>query len=134
MNIDEIKMKELLSIFKDYKEIKLVYLFGSRVGDKISPLSDYDFAVYFDIKDKKRMYDIRFELFDRVSRILKTDNIEIVILNLIESPELKYLIIKYGRLLFEEEPFKIIIEPHIMNEYFDFQAGLERHNLTEAKV
>jgi len=110
----------------------MVYLFGSRVVGKEPPLSDYDFAVYLDTGDKKRMYEIKFELFDRISRMLKTDRIDIVILNLTESPELKYQIIKEGKLIFQIEPFKIIVEPNILNEYFDFQMILLRYNLTQA--
>ncbi|MBI3592560.1 MAG: nucleotidyltransferase domain-containing protein [Nitrospirae bacterium] len=124
--------KKLNSVFKSYPEIKLVYLFGSRAVCKESLLSDYDFAVYLDTKDKNRMYEIKFELFDKVSRLLKTDKIDIVILNLTEAPELKYLIIKEGKLIFERKPFKVIVEPHILNEYFDFQRGLLRYNLTGA--
>lgn len=78
------------------------------------------------------MYEIKFELFDKISRLLKTDKIDIVILNLTESPELKYLIIKEGRLIYEKVPFKIIVEPAILNEYFDFQIGLLRYCLTQA--
>lgn len=33
------------SVFKSYPEIKMVYLFGSRVVGKDFPLIDYDFAV-----------------------------------------------------------------------------------------
>ncbi len=125
-------IKKLNTIFKAYAEIKLVYFFGTKAICKGSHMSDYDFAIYLDTKDKKRIYEIKFELFDRISRLLKTDKIDIVILNLAESPELKYNIIKEGKLILEKEPFKVIIEPHILNEYFDFQNLLLRYKLTEA--
>ena len=67
-----------------------------------------------------------------VSSKLKTDKLDLVILNDIDGPELKYNIVKEGILLFEKEPFKVIIEPKIFNEYFDFHALLLRHNLTKA--
>ena len=122
----------LALIFKSYTEIKLVYLFGSKARQESGTLSDYDFAVYFDTKDKKRMFDIKLEVFDRIRRLLKTDKIDIVILNLSESPELKYLVIQEGRLIFERKPFKVIVEPNILNEYFDFHELLLRYNLTKA--
>jgi predicted nucleotidyltransferase len=78
---------KLAAIFKSYPKIKLVYLFGSRARQDSGTLSDHDFAIYFDSKDKRKMNDIKFELFDRLSRLLKTDKIDIVILNLLESPE-----------------------------------------------
>lgn len=127
-------IRKLNSIFKSYSELKLTYFFGSRAVGSESPLSDYDFAVYLNTNDKTRMYEIKFELFDRISRLLKTNKIDIVILNLTEAPELKYLIIKEGRLIYEKEPFKVIVEPKILNEYFDFQSGLLRYNLTRAEL
>jgi uncharacterized protein len=130
--MQSLRLIKLKSIFDDYPEIKLVYLFGSMASGSGSPLSDYDFAFYLDTKDNKRMHEIKFELFDRISRFLKTDKVDIVILNVTESPELKYLIIKEGKLIFEREPFKVIIEPYILNEYFDFQSLLLRYHLTEA--
>ena len=124
-------VKKLLSLFEFYPEIKLVYLFGSRAKNKQGPLSDYDFAIYLDEKEKKRMLDIKLELMDKISRTLKTDKIDIVILNTTESPEIKYNIIKEGKLIFEKELFKVIIEPKILNEYFDFHSLLLRYNLTK---
>lgn len=130
MNAD---LKEnLKNIFKSYPEIKLVYFFGSKSKNKGGPLSDYDFAVYFDENDEGKMHNIKFKLLDELSRLLKTDKIDVVILNLTESPELKYNIIKEGIALVKEEPFKVILEPKILNEYFDFHSMLLRHNLTKA--
>jgi len=124
-------LEKILAIFKLYPKIKLVYLFGSRVSGKTGPLSDYDFAVYLDEKDKKKISKIRLELLDKISRVLKTDNIDVVVLNTVESPELKYNIIKEGKLILEKEPFKVIIEPKILTEYFDFRILLLKYNLTK---
>ncbi len=78
------------------------------------------------------MSDIRFKLLAQLSRELKTDHIDLVILNLTESPELKYNIIKDGKVIYEEEPYKVVFEPKVLNEYFDFKALLSRHGLTRA--
>ena len=124
--------KEIKSIFNFYPEIKLVYFFGSKADGDSGPLSDYDFAVYFDSRDKKQMFNIKLELTGKLSKILKTDKIDLVILNLTEQPELKYNIIKDGKVIFEEEPFKVLIEPKILNEYFDFYEMLVKNNFTKA--
>jgi len=129
INID---IKKIEPIFELYPEIKLVYFFGSKAVGKSGPLSDYDFAVYLDEQDKKKMVDIKFNLQDKIGRILKTDKIDVVILNIVESPEMKYQIIKEGKLIFKKEPFKLLIEPKILNEYFDFHFMLLRHGLTKA--
>jgi hypothetical protein len=95
-------------------------------------MSDYDFAVFLDEKEKKKNFDIKLALIDKISRFFKTDKADIVILNLTESPELKYNIIKEGRLIYEKEPFRLIVEPKILNEYFDFRYLLLKYHLTKA--
>jgi len=133
----DIDIKQIQSVFANFSAIKLVYFFGSAAKGEAGPMSDYDFAVYFDLslnneKDKEIMFNIQFKLMDGLSRALKTDKIDIVILNLTESPELKYQIIKNGRLIYEQEPFRVLIEPKILNEYFDFRYFLQKYNLTKA--
>jgi predicted nucleotidyltransferase len=128
------KLNNLIKIFKSHKEIKLVYLFGSQATGKTGPLSDYDFAVYLDAKDTKEMFYLRLDLFYKVSTLLKTDKIDIVVINTAESPELKYNIISKGNLIFCIDPFKTLVEPKILNEYFDFHDILLRHRLTKAKI
>ena len=118
-------------IIQFHREIKLAYLFGSQATGHIGDLSDFDFAFYVDGNNTKEMYDLKFTLGDKIGRALKSDSVDIVILNLTESPELKYNIIKEGKLLYCEEPFKVLIEPRIMNEYFDFHDLLARYNLTK---
>lgn len=128
----ETAIKNLHLIFKNYPSIKLVYFFGSRAAGQSGPLSDYDFAFYLDEKEKSARFDIKFQLFDVLSRKLKTDKVDVVILNDTQSPELKYNIIKNGILIYAKEPFKVLLEPKIMNEYFDFRDSLARHGLTKA--
>lgn len=128
------EIKKIIPAFRAYPEIKLVYFFGSRAKNNAGPLSDYDFAVYFGKQDKKRMFEIKFELQDKISRKLKNNNVDIVILNAVESPEMKFSIIKEGKLIVEREPFKLLVEPKIFNEYFDFHALLRYHNLTKTRL
>ncbi len=124
-------INKVLPIFNSYPEIKLVYFFGSKITNKTGSLSDYDFAVYLDKKNKKKLFEIKIKLLNQISDVLKTDKVDIVILNTVEQPELKYNIIKQGKLILEKEPFKILIEPKILNEYFDFRTLLLKYNLTK---
>ena len=129
-NIKE--LKNILPIFEFYPQIKLVYFFGSRINGKIGPLSDYDFAVFLDEKNPKKRFGLRLKLMAEISKKLKTDKIDVCVLNDIKSPEMKYNIIKEGKLIFEKEPFKVLVEPKILNEYFDFHSMLLKYNLTKA--
>lgn len=125
-------MDNLKKLFQSKPQIKLVYLFGSQVSQKTGPLSDYDFAFYARENDKKKLFDLKLNLIKELSQLLKTDKIDVVILNEAESPELKYNIIKEGKLIFEKEPYRLLIEPQILNHYFDFHNLLLRYNLTKA--
>lgn len=125
------KTQQLRKLFNRYPSIKLVYLFGSRATKKQGPLSDFDFAVYLAGKDRKKNIGMKAELTVKISEILKTDKIDIVLLNTLKSPELKYNIIKEGKLIYEKQPFKVLIEPYILNQYFDFHSMLLRYNLTK---
>ena len=127
----ENETKNLLDIFKLYPQMKLVYLFGSRAIDKSGPLLDYDLTVFLDEIDKKIRFDIKLSLMGKLSHKLATDAIDVVVLNDTQSPELKYSIVTEGRLIYEEEPYKVFLEPRIFNEYFDFMYGLKKYNLTK---
>lgn len=124
--------KKLTALFKKYPAIKLVYLFGSRASGKVGPLSDYDFAFYLGEKDGEKRFDLKLEFITKLSSLLKTEHIDVVILNDTQSPEFKYNIIQEGKLLYQREPFKVIVEPQILEEYFDFYHSLKRHGLTKA--
>lgn len=126
------KIKKLLPVFKVCPEVKLVYIFGSQATGKTGPLSDYDFAVYLDEKDSSKRFDMRLKLMAEIVGILKTDAVDLVVLNDTEGPELKYNIIKEGNLIYQIEPFKVLVEPRIMTEYIDFHDSLLRYNLTKA--
>jgi predicted nucleotidyltransferase len=124
--------KSVLRIFESHPDIKLVYLFGSTVKGNRGPMSDYDFAVFLDKKDKKEIARIQFQLMDELSRFLGTDKVDIVMLDSTNSPELKYNILHEGKLIFEREPFRVLFEPMTLNEYFDFHLSLKRYGLTRA--
>ena len=129
--MDNLKTDNLRQIFELYPEIKLVYFFGSMPKGVAGPLSDYDFAFYINERNRQKIFDLKFKLMDKISRELKTDKIDIVMMDATENPEIKYSIIKDGKLIYEKEPYKILVEPKILNEYFDFLSFLKRHKLTK---
>lgn len=120
----------LKRIFKKYPGVKLAYLFGSRATGNGGPLSDFDFAIYLDKTAKNNFSKIKIKLLTDLGKLLKTNKIDIVILNQSKNSELKYNVIKEGKLIYEKVPYRILIEPKIMNEYFDFNYLLKKYSLT----
>lgn len=116
-------------IFGHYPEVKLVYFFGSKAEGKGGLLSDYDFAVYFDgDTPKQKRFDIILKLNGVLTELLKTNQVDIVTLNDDVGSLLKYQAVG-GKLIYNVEPYRLIAEPRILNEYFDFQIFSKRHSL-----
>ena len=124
--------QKLAPLFEAVPEIGFVYLFGSQAKNATGPMSDFDFAVYLDEKDAVKRGNLLFKLSSDISGALNTDAIDIHCLNDLESPELKYNILKDGVIFFERGPFRIFVEPKILNEYFDFVYLLRKYKLTKA--
>jgi uncharacterized protein len=59
--------------------IVFAYLFGSAARGRLTPLSDVDVAVF--IEDSSDAAGTRLEILDAVSRHLRTDRVDVVILN-----------------------------------------------------
>jgi len=126
------QMKSIIALFEARPEVKLVYFFGSRATGTEGPLSDYDFAVYADEKDAIKIFDLKLAFMGELSCVFKTDDIDVVMLNTAQKPELKFNIINEGKLIFEREPFRALVEPRIVNEHADFMYLLKKYNLTKA--
>ena len=130
MKLTDTQLKSLADCFKEEPLVKLAYLFGSQASGNTGPLSDYDFAVYADTKDNKESFYLKCRLSGRIGGILNTDKVDVVMLDHSDSPVLKYNAIAEGILLYEQEPYKVQVEPRILNEYFDYTEHMSRHHLT----
>lgn len=125
--MNDAQITAVQKIFQDSPAVRLAYLFGSQATGKAGVLSDYDFAVYLAERDHKRQFEIKLELLNELSRVLKSDALDVVVLNSAESPTLKYQVVSEGKLMYEEEPFRLLIEPRILSEYFDFTEHRARY-------
>lgn len=122
-----------LPVFARAPEVKLAYFFGSRATDAAGPMSDYDFAVYFDGLTAREMFERELAIASDLTKALETDAVDLVNLTACDMPELKYDIVTKGVRIFTVEPFHILVEPMIWNEYFDFHEGQVRSGLTRSK-
>ncbi|PIR60154.1 MAG: hypothetical protein COU68_03005 [Candidatus Pacebacteria bacterium CG10_big_fil_rev_8_21_14_0_10_45_6] len=124
--------KQVVGLCEADKSIGLLYLFGSRARGDVGPMSDYDFAVQFEGLAEKEHFDKKLDMMGKLSHILKTDAVDLVVLNTLDKPELKFGIVYDGQIVFERGAGRLSVEPAALREYFDFRSALLRFNLTRA--
>jgi len=94
------------------------YIFGGLASGEQRPLSDIDIAVYLDSYLDKA--DAKLEIIGALSTVLKTDEIDLVILN-DASTSLVGRILKNKRLIVDKQPFlRHSFESLALREFFDF--------------
>lgn len=130
--MNKILLNKIKKIFQKMPEVKLGYLFGSRANNSAGPLSDFDFALYLDEPDIHKRFTVQLSVIDAISRIVHSNEVDVLILNDTLGPEIKYQIVSKGNLFYEKSGYKVLIEPRILNEYFDFYDSLKRYQLTKS--
>ena len=100
----------------DDSNIIFAYLFGGLVIDKRKPLSDVDLGIY--VKNLKGLNYL--SLFSKISQILSTDEIDLVVLN--SAPvSIAGRILQKRKILIDKNPFlRHQYESRILREFFDF--------------
>lgn len=115
-------IEEFIPMAIDYLRLRLdiqfAYLFGSFGKGKPLPLSDVDIAVY--LKEEKDLQEKRLDILGAMIDLLKTDEIDLVILN--NAPlTLRMKILESKKVVVDHEPFaRHQYESLTMREYFDF--------------
>jgi uncharacterized protein len=129
MSFSKSQLKSLKTAFQKHGGV-FAYLFGSQAAGTATKNSDFDFAVMLSDKIKKnKRFDIRLKLISEISRILKDDKVEIVVLNDTLSSFFKFVIIKEGEFVFERDhSARVDFELKTMNEYYDFSPFLDLYN------
>lgn len=111
-----------------HPEVKLAYLFGSRVDGGTDPLSDYDVAVLLD--EAAATYEAGFVLAHELRMVLDAE-VDLVLLN--HAPiVLAYSVIAQGRRLLERDvATRVEYEARVLSLYGDYLPVLrrQRHDL-----
>lgn len=125
-NLEQLEQK-LRDFFTKNEYVNLAYLFGSTVRGEANCLSDIDIAVLFDdTLLQNEAFDLQLELMNGLTGLLKTDNVDLVVLN--DSPLLlTYNIIRNGIILKSDEPLRVKFETKIMSRYLDERYHIQRH-------
>jgi predicted nucleotidyltransferase len=91
--VKEALISRLAEFFKPREFVELAYLFGSKAEDSRGPLSDIDIGVYLSSRlTKKERIERLLELTAELTGFLKTDNIDLVVMN-DSSPVINFEII-----------------------------------------
>jgi len=119
--------QELANFFRSIDSVNFAYLFGSIVRGDTNELSDVDIAVMLDESlSKKDMFNKELDLISELTCVLKSDKIDLVVLN--DAPLLlKYNIIKDSHVLKSDETKRIAFETGVMSRYLDEQYYIKRH-------
>lgn len=125
------KIPRLVPLVKKIKDVEIFYLFGSGTSPRMSPISDLDFAFLLNRRfPEKKYFDFRLSLMEKFSRVLETEELDIVLLNQ-APPLLAYEVIRTGKILFEKNRVdRIDYECKVLAIYFDFKYFLQFHRET----
>lgn len=94
----------LAAVFERTENVAAVYLFGSRANGKAGPLSDVDLAVLMTANDPDRGGDLKLQLYADCSRVLKRNDIDVLILNQTRNLLLLDEVVRDGIVLFDRDP------------------------------
>lgn len=103
MSIESVK-ELLLPVFERYRaKVVFAYLFGSVAMGEASPLSDVDIAVYLDEENREFFFDLKLTLHADISRALKRNDVDLVVLNTIRNEMLTADVIRNGVVMFDRD-------------------------------
>ena len=117
-------MKIILeNIFKEHAEqVLFAYLFGSQEQEKTSFNSDVDIAVYLKDELFKSAFDIKSRLYVNISKALKRNDIDLVILNTCQNLILLDQIIRQGSVIYcKDELKRMDFEVMTLHKSIDFR-------------
>ena len=118
--VEEIKniILQNKGIFRQRKEILVVYLFGSQVSGFVGKESDFDLAVLVSDKNKISARELLRPLLVNNNNV--PGNLHLSLINLETSPLFLYQIIKNGVCVYEKEPCeRIKFESQVLSLYYD---------------
>ncbi len=98
------------------------YLFGSAAQGNVSLLSDLDLAVFFTRQENKSYYEIKCSFYADCCRVLKRNDIDVVVLNTTRNIMLLDEIIRGGIVLVDRDiELRETYEQEMLHQAMDFK-------------
>ncbi|WP_039766014.1 MULTISPECIES: type VII toxin-antitoxin system MntA family adenylyltransferase antitoxin [unclassified Caldicellulosiruptor] len=129
IDIDHAKkvIKDLGAFFSRFgNKVVAAYLFGSFALGTYTPLSDIDIAILFDKELSKGIVEeLENEILDGLMKMLKTDEIDLVILN--HAPlSVRYGVLKTAKMVYCSNIEKTIdFQTEVISKYLDIKPYRE---------
>ena len=126
-NVDGQLLTRLASALEARDEVLEAYLFGSRARGRARPRSDVDVAVYIDEgRARDGVWGYRAQLSTELMRALRTDDVDVVVLN--RAPILLYhRVLRDGVRLFSRDLRATTTRAgRALSRYFDFLPQLDK--------
>jgi len=125
----ENEIKHIQDVLAKDTRILFAYLFGSRAKGMAGERSDWDIAVYTADKAGQPVPTaLPFYIEAEIAALPATGDVQVTILNGLESPLLGFEIINNGVLLIDkEEEKRIEFEARVLGQYHDWQYFSKRH-------
>ena len=125
------KNKEcLIQYLEKHPEIEVAYIFGSVAQGKITPLSDIDIAILIDnaqIDENAYRYGYKAEILSDFIKLLKTNAIDLVILNEVNTL-LRHRVLYSGKILHSKnEKKRIAFQTTTISKYNDYKQLMRYH-------
>jgi len=115
------KIRPVIEKYKDH--ILFAYLFGSAARNDLRPLSDIDIAVFIGKIDEESYYDLKLAIHADICRVLKRNDIDVVILNTTTNIMLLDEIVRYGVVLIDgDRNLREEFEHKILHQAIDFKG------------
>ena len=126
-SVNEIKTI-LKEYFQKHPEIEVAYVFGSVAQEKDNVLSDIDIGIIIDkgqINEQSYRYGYKAEILTDLIKLLKTNNIDLVILN-DANTLLKHRVLYFGKVIYSKnEKNRIQFQVNTINKYADFRQFIK---------
>ena len=120
----------LSDYFQRHAEIEVAYIFGSIARGTESALSDIDIAILIDdqqINEDKFRYGYKAEILADLMKILKTNDVDLVILNEANTL-LRHQVLYHGKLIYSKnEKKRIEFQTNTIDKYIDFKELIKPH-------
>ncbi len=125
---EELK-NQIITTLSQRESIVFAYLFGSIITEFITPMSDIDIAVY--LNTNVNISEERLGLIGDLMTTLKTDDIDLVILNSAPLTLKARIILNKEILIDNSPPLRHSFESLVMRQYYDF--SIKENNIFERR-